>query len=255
MDSSSASYSSSSESFNRFESPTRARIQQLANKLSGLQANIEDEKHARLEAIEHRLRNTDARINQVLAAHEKRLLTLRDSVIQSEQNLEDEKRCREELSEAKAADIGAADARLQVELEAEIKARKEGESKLVAQLDEKLRNILLEIGSKEQYSYRTTWDTARIRDSLSNERGAREDAEQRIYGNLEREVQEVMDLIEMESRQRDASQESLIKMLQEAASRIRLMLETEKREREQAEDALLALLEDTCVKINTAQSL
>lgn len=255
---------SHNESYSRFESPTRARIQQIAAKLSGLQTSIEDEKHARIEAIEHRLRNMDQRVTQVLGAHEKRLLALRDGVLQCEQTLEEEKRFREELSESKAADIASADGRLQNELEQEIKSRKDGEQRLVNVLEEKLRNTLLELGYKEhgqqqQHGYRNgihqQWDVTRPREALIQERANREDAENRIYGAIERDLQSLYDEIDQECRERDYSQEGLIKSLQEAASRIRVIIDTEKRAREESEEAILALLEETCVKINTAQAL
>eukprot|EP00762_Andalucia_godoyi_P006408 ANDGO_02939.mRNA.1 IQ calmodulin-binding motif protein len=266
--------SNASASNRRFESPNRARIAQLANKLSGLQSNLEDDKQHRVEAIEARLRTTDDRINALLSTQDKRLLQIRDAVSQAERALDEERRAREVLSEAKGRDVAATDLRLQSELDGLVKVRKESENRVLAILDDKIRSLVMEFSASNSSSSSNSGhhhshhshhgattlfggvalDASRIREAVAMEKSAREDAENKLIQTISAELAELAELAEQERRTRERAEDALVRMLQDAGNRLVSELDAEKRDRQETEETLLALLEDTCVKINEANA-
>jgi hypothetical protein len=241
----------------RFESPHRTRIHQLAAKLSGLQSHLEDEKVSRIEAIEARLRHMDDRITALLQSQDKRMLAVRDAVSQCEHALEEEKRAREVLSDAKAREIAAADQRLQAELESTVKTRRDMESRMMAVLDDKIRTLMVEhqhsnhvfVGVNERIA-----DTTRVRDAIAQERRIREEQENGLIVALSNELTALLEQVEVERRERERAEDALVRALQDVAGRVQNGISLEKKDREETEETLLALLEDTCTKLNEANT-
>lgn len=127
------------------ESPNKARIQQLSDKLAGLQQGLEDEKMQRVDTIEQRLHVLDEKLIRASQADDKKFKMLKDAVGKLTDSLENEKRAREALAESKAKELQIADSRLQLALEVEVQTRKEAEARVLRALEEKTNAIRVEI--------------------------------------------------------------------------------------------------------------
>eukprot|EP00700_Malawimonas_jakobiformis_P002009 EC723013.1.p1 GENE.EC723013.1~~EC723013.1.p1 ORF type:complete len:119 (+),score=16.39 EC723013.1:32-388(+) len=84
------------------ESPNKARIQQLAEKLAGLQAGLEDEKIQRIDTIEQRLSSLDDRMKAAAAHDDKKYRAMREAVAKVSESWRTSARPERHLRRAKS---------------------------------------------------------------------------------------------------------------------------------------------------------
>jgi hypothetical protein len=245
----------------RHASPNRARIAQLSDKLTGLQTTLEEERAQKLHLIERRLRGSQDKTDEMADKmhHDTRIVTQQVQRLQSE--LEEERRAREMLAEAKGEELSKVDQRLQLALQAEIDARKQSHDRVVGFLEEKLRTLAHDVererSSLDTLEARKIEVTGTLLPELQGlveiEQTEREKAENRVIQTIQKELRSVEDGLLAEQSSREEGMEVLMKGLQESMTRLKEEVIQERKDREDTQEKLLELLEETCRRIDASQ--
>ncbi|GKT22874.1 Ribosomal RNA processing protein 8 like protein [Aduncisulcus paluster] len=235
------------------DSPNKARIEKLTQRLSTLRSSGKTEKDLHFESFESRLSALDRTIADSVTERDKQLAALDTQIKELKQGIDNEKSALEALTESKQKDIQIVAQRLLVALEVEKDERKKGESAVFKALDEKVSDIASDLSSniqeriasdKERQSM-VDVDIPKLRERLTSEVNTREDQEGRIKQELTKKLEEVHLQIQEERRRREESEKRFVAMLEETSAKSIESLEKEKKERGAAEEDLMVLIEET----------
>merc|ERR1712167_28481 len=87
------------------ENPNRIRVRQLSDKLGMLQDELDNEKQARGEAVELKLKVLDDKLIRAQVSEEEKLKPLHDNVASLTENLYAERLVREVMDERKSKEV------------------------------------------------------------------------------------------------------------------------------------------------------
>merc|ERR1711871_1683297 len=87
------------------EAPNRIRVRQLSDKLAMLQDELDNEKQARGEAVELKLKVLDDKLIRAQVSEEEKMKPLHDNVAVVTENLYAERLAREVMDERKTKEI------------------------------------------------------------------------------------------------------------------------------------------------------
>merc|ERR1711998_416727 len=111
------------------ETPNRIRVRQLSDKLSQLQDELDNEKQARGEAVELKLKVLDDKMIRAQVSEEEKLKPLHDNVANLTENLYAERLAREVMDERKTKEVKTVESAISLDITAQRRARKDLEAK------------------------------------------------------------------------------------------------------------------------------
>merc|ERR1712166_696230 len=107
------------------EPENQLRVQQLSNKLTSLQDELEQEKQARNDAVELKLKVLDDKLLRAQVSEEDKLRPLHEQITSLQQELAAERLSREVMDERKTKEIKAVESSISLDLTVEKRARKD----------------------------------------------------------------------------------------------------------------------------------
>lgn len=242
------------------ESPTKMRVQQLADRLMNLQSNLEEEKHSRIENFQAKLRALESKIDGSSLNFENKFKSLRDHLNKLSTTLASERASKDFLDERKTKELKLVENSLQIDLNLLKQSRKESEVKTLKILDDKLYPIKLDMSKErkirqdiyDQQSIQLTASIERLHSVVEEESSNRQEGLENLNIQIVEEFQKFEDESLTERRERDEANSALNKMLEDMQERLLQELKTERDERENTEEILLKLLEETCQRVETS---
>lgn len=242
------------------ESPTKLRVQQLADRLFHLQAGLEEEKMSRLESFQAKLRTLDSKIDSSSLNFENKFKALRDQLAKLSNTLASEQASRELLNDRKIKELKLVENSLQIDLNLLKHSRKEQEIKVTKLLDDKLHLVKYDLAKErkireevsEQQSTRLSDSINRLNAVVEEETTSRQEGMESLNGHIQEELQKFEDEIFNEKSEREEANAALAKMLEDMQERLLQEIVSERNEREGTEETLLKLLEETCQRVETS---
>merc|ERR1719198_2485751 len=115
----------------RAGSPNKVRIGQLSGKLQSLQDELDQEKQARNDAVELKLKVLDDKLLRAQISEEDKLKPLHEQITKLQEELAAERLSREVMDERRSKDIKSVEQACQLDLTVEKRGRKDLESKIM----------------------------------------------------------------------------------------------------------------------------
>merc|ERR1711865_375767 len=210
------------------ESPSKLRIRQLSEKLTGLASGLEAEKLARKENILSKLRTLDERVQNNQISERNKFNVIRNQIVKLQEGMNNERMAREMLEERKAKEFKLIENSILLDLNVEKQHRKDAEQLLIKNIDEKCFGLRL---------------------ALAKEKKKREDSEE-FHGKLvSKKMSTIHQALNADVMERTSEGECLNKRLSHGVARLRQELTLERKVREEAEHTMLRMLEEMCGKI------
>lgn len=242
------------------ESPTKMRVQQLAERLMNLQSNLEEEKYSRIESFQAKLKGLESKIDGSSLNFENKFKTLRDQLNKLSSTLASERASKDFLDERKTKELKLVENSLQIDLNLLKQGRKESEVKTLKFLEEKLYPIKLDMSKErkirgevyDQQSSQLSASIERLHSVVEEESSNRQEGLENLNNQILEEFQKFEEESMTERREREEANSALNKMLEDMQERLLQELITERNERENTEEILLKLLEETCQRVETS---
>jgi len=118
--------------------------------LSGLGQNLEESKQAKKERIEKAILELDSTISKTLVSDDSKYKLFKDQTNEMFSKLEDEQATREDEDEALSKEIKSFENQVQVKITKCKNARKEKESELLKQIDERAFSLTLDLAKSKK---------------------------------------------------------------------------------------------------------
>ncbi|CAD8092527.1 unnamed protein product [Paramecium sonneborni] len=240
-------------------SPSRAKIAQLSEKLSGLQ--IDEDKTLKKETYESKLKLFDEKFQKAYQNDINRLKIVQDQLSKMEEGLTNEKIIRDSRDDNfKQRDLKGLEQSIVKELQKDKTLRRESELKVARLIDEKSYQFRLELAkqkkmreeTEEQYSNEIGERVLNLAEEVQNERREREAACQELIRRFGESVFQIQETLTKEKRQRQESQSQMYRMIDEMNNILNLQLTEEKSQREATEETMLRLLDETCNRVENS---
>lgn len=134
----------------QLSTPSHSRMAKISEKLSGMNLKFDQERVFRLDQVETRLRNVDDRYVEFQDSLQSRNNQLREQLQKLQKTIEEERALRDSQLDSKVKEIMTIEQKYSYLIEQEIRGRKESESKLSRQVDERWNGLKMELlrGSK-----------------------------------------------------------------------------------------------------------
>ncbi len=241
-------------------SPSKIRMRQIADKLSGLQAGLDEEKQARRDAIEMKLKVLEEKLTKTTVAEETKLNGIKEQLGKLEDQISTNRAARDVLDERKTKELRLVESSITLDLGVEKQARKDSEAKILKAIDERCYTLRLELAkekkareeAEEKQNREMAEEILRLSESLDGERRDREDKYSRMIKKLNTEIDELTKTLGDERKEREDSEQTMFKMLEDVSTRIMADIGKERQDRESTEETLLKLLEQTCSSVEAS---
>lgn len=135
----------------RAVSPTRAKISQLNERLSNIQLQVDDDKTIKKETFESKLKLLDEKVTKTSQTDDAKFKVLREQLVKIQDTITNEKVHRDAQDEkARTKDLKALDLCLQKELTIDRQNRKDYETRIVKQTDERAYQFRLDLARSKK---------------------------------------------------------------------------------------------------------
>merc|ERR1711907_345181 len=162
-------------------SPNKSRLRNLSMKISAMGDELSQEKQARADAVELKLKVLDDKLLRAQIAEEDKLKPLNEQIARYVEELSAERLSREVMDERKTKEIKAVESSVSLDLTSEKRARKDLESKVIKLFDETAFSLRLDLArekklteeAEERHEKEVADEIIRIADSVDQERKQR----------------------------------------------------------------------------------
>jgi hypothetical protein len=242
------------------ESPTKMRVQQLAERLFNLQNNLEQEKLSRSELFQAKLKSLESKIDSSCLSFDSKFKSLRDSFSKLSSSLASERASQDLTHDRKTKELKLVENSLNIDLNLLKQGRKEFEIKIAKLMDDRASSIRVDLAKEkktredvsEQQSAELSSSITRLTAVVDEESTARLEGLDGLNSHVQEEFQKFEDEALTEKRDRDEANSALVKMLEDMQERLLQELVNERTERENIEETLLKLLEETCQRVESS---
>lgn len=240
----------------------RERIARLSEKLNVVQEDSRDDKDARIDALQAKLKQLDERVASSQDISQKKFSTLKEQLIKFQRELDAERKTREGQAQGKQDEIGQLRLQLQSSLEAEQEVLRETENRILSLFESKTSSLKddmiksgrLRMDNEANLRRYLEVDIPKLYESLKEEVGNREAMEQRMLCKAMDEVTQLQSAILEEKKAREDTEEAMLRMMEDVVTKMQGEIAAERRERERTEEMLLNLLNETCQKLHLASN-
>jgi hypothetical protein len=237
------------------------RINKLTDKLVGLHNGLEQDRSGRIDHLNLQMKSLDDKLATCQDASAKKFGILKEQIAVNEKDLDEERNNRERLAAGKTEAISIMDQRLQSALDSEQKARREAESRILTDFEERTNSVKMDIaregqvrvGNESKLREYLEVDIPKLYETLKEEVIGREAMEQRMLTRAMDEVMHLQEAVLREKQAREDTEEAMMKMMEDIIAKVQAEMDQERQEREQTEETLLLLLDSTCNKLCSAQ--
>jgi len=240
------------------------KITGLSDKLLSLHAGLDDERNARFEQLQGKIKSLDDRLSAWQNIGAKKYNVVKGQFCVFEDAMKLEKAKREEVARGNTEEIAAFAQTLDAALKGEQNSLRSAEERILQVFESKrvaIRDDMLSIGrtaGNNEANLRRYLedDVPRLYEMLREETKSREQMEKQMLSVAMAEVAELQGVIAAEKQKREDTEEVMLRMMEDAVAKMQTDIANERRERKHTEEMLLNLLQETCTKLQvTSKSL
>eukprot|EP01065_Artemidia_motanka_P025589 TRINITY_DN30586_c0_g1_i1.p1 TRINITY_DN30586_c0_g1~~TRINITY_DN30586_c0_g1_i1.p1 ORF type:complete len:315 (+),score=117.71 TRINITY_DN30586_c0_g1_i1:49-993(+) len=214
----------------------------------------------KLRVFEQRLADLEARLGDVEQRDEASWRAVNGQVDKLREAVDTQQKTHDVLDERKAKELQLLESTLQVELGAEKQERREVETCMLRQIDERLsqlrEDVVVDVRRREdgltQRHDEISTSIESLGAKIDRTRQLGDDRCAQVASMLREEVARLSNMLGMERKLREETESTMCKMLEDMCIKLEREIERERRERERAEEGLLRLLDDTCSRVETS---
>lgn len=233
------------------------KAQQLGEKLTNLQASLEDERESRMTSYQEQLRGLDERLLRLRYNDEARQLALKDLLVKLQEDVGVHRYEAERVDDRRSKEAKLVANNLSIDLNLDKQAKKEIEAKLVKLVDERILSVKLEVASERQIRENSGSQRLQsladrlssIETAVEQERNSREAAYDRITVQWSTHVSAFYQALDEEEREWKGAEAALRVGLEFMTATVRSELQKERKAREVVEEQLIFLMETTCARV------
>ena len=252
-----SSYVSKSKLNISSEGNNNERMAKLADKLSQITNQIQNEKSSKFDQYEQKSSNLYDTIEANKEQNNAKFNEVKEQILVIQKTLEDDAAKREQAHNDFMDFMQKMEDKIFEKFDSELSAKKEIEVKVAQYLEDKFNTIGAELQSQSKIRYDAVEnlenyfekELPKIQSGFKIEQNEREDGDSNILIKLSDEAAKVDGIIQNEKKSREETQEGILEMIKIMNDRMKNDLEEERKEREQNEEALIDVLENTCNRL------
>lgn len=251
-----SSYVSKSKLNISSEGNNNDRMVKLADKLSQITNQIQNEKSSKFDQYEQKSMNIYDAIEANKEQNNAKFNEVKEQILVIQKTLEDDAAKREQAHNDFMDFMQKMEDKIFEKFDSELSAKKEIEVKVAQYLEDKFNTIGAELQSQSKIRYDAVEnlenyfekELPKIQSGFKIEQNEREDGDNNILMKLSDEAAKVDGIIQNE-KSREETQEGILEMIKIMNDRMKNDLAEERKEREQNEEALIDVLENTCNRL------
>ena len=252
-----SSYVSKSKLNISSEGNNNDRMAKLADKLSQITNQIQNEKSSKFDQYEQKSMNLYDTIEANKEQNNAKFTEVKEQILVIQKTLEDDASKREQAHNDFMDFMQKMEDKIFEKFDSELSAKKEIEVKVAQYLEDKFNTIGAELQSQSKIRYDAVENLEnyfekewpKIQSGFKIEQNEREDGDSNILIKLSDEAAKVDGIIQNEKKSREETQEGILEMIKIMNDRMKNDLAEERKEREQNEEALIDVLENTCNRL------
>ena len=233
------------------------RMVKLADKLSQITNQIQNEKSSKFDQYEQKSMNLYDTIEANKEQNNAKFTEVKEQILVIQKTLEDDAAKREQAHNDFMDFMQKMEDKIFEKFDSELSAKKEIEVKVAQYLEDKFNIIGAELQSQSKIRYDAVEnlenyfekELPKIQSGFKIEQNEREDGDNNILIKLSDEAAKVDGIIQNEKKSREETQEGILEMIKIMNDRMKNDLAEERKEREQNEEALIDVLENTCNRL------
>ena len=257
-----SSYVSKSKLNISSEGNNNDRMVKLADKLSQITNQIQNEKSSKLDQYEQKSMNLYNTIEANKEQNNTKFNEVKEQILVIQKTLEDDASKREQAHNDFMDFMQKMEDKIFEKFDSELSAKKDIEVKVAQYLEEKFNIIGAELQNQSKIRYDAVEnlenyfekELPKIQSGFKIEQNEREDGDNNILIKLSDEAAKVDNIIQNEKKSREETQEGILEMIKIMNDRMKNDLAEERKEREQNEEALIDVLENTCNRLQQTTS-
>jgi len=238
------------------ESKSRLRVQELANKLTGLQENLQADRNERHDRVSGILTQLDDRLAANRNSETEKCNILKEQICKLRDGLITERDARDLLDQRKNKELQLVESSVMLSLNAEKEFRKTQEKAMTDLMDEKCFQLRLALAKEKKR--REEVEDLHAHEVAEGMEGVTNDLEFNMFeidtsggliGSLAEKMKGLQNQLRNERQARMDTEQHMFKMLDEMTTKMQMEVEAERTDRERTEEILLRLLEETCSRV------
>jgi len=237
----------------------KERLSRLSEKIGEIRVYTETEKNSKVDTLEHRLRLLEENLSDYQESFSKRLNAIRDNIGSLQKSAESDKKEYDLIITNDIQDLQAFEERLQGAYDSIRQKRREHDSNLNQQLEDRTGSLAYEIQKEnsilqdeiKQLTLIYDSDMKKLNGILNQEIVDREEGDNKIAEHVEKELKRINENLGDIKRYADSSEKKIFDTVKNSVTDVKTLLEEEKTEREKTHENMINLLETAMKNFGT----